>query len=204
MARMSRSSVVGGAMAVLSGFAGAAVMNWWIARYARGFCFSHVAELPPRQVAIVLGAKVHPDGSPSTALEDRLEAALELWRAELVSEVLVSGDAHATEHDEPVAMRQWLIDHGVPRDRVRCDAAGFRTLDSMQRAASVFDVPSAVVCTQSFHLPRAVFLARRAGIDAVGLAANGRYRSRADNHVREVGARAVAFIESYVLQKGLG
>jgi SanA protein len=196
--------MVGGAMAVLSGFAGAAVMNWWIARYARDFCFSHVAELPRRQVAIVLGAKVLANGTPSTALEDRLEAALELWRAELVSEVLVSGDAHAAEHDEPLAMRRWLVEQGVPEDRVRCDPAGFRTLDTMQRAASVFRVPSAVVCTQGFHLPRAVFLARRAGIDAVGLAADGRYRTRADNHVREIGARAVAFIESYVLRKGTG
>jgi SanA protein len=177
-------------------------MNLWVARYGRRHGYQSVAEVPARPVAIVLGARVHPDGSPSTALADRLEGALELYRAGRVDAILVSGDARAREYDEPKAMRRWLLDRGVSAERIRADPAGYRTLHTMQRAAKVFGIDGAVICTQAFHLARALFLARRAGIDAVGLCVDRRYRTRTSNHLREFGARTVAFVESYVLRSG--
>jgi SanA protein len=129
--------------------------------------------VPARDVGIVLGASVYRSGRPSPAVEDRLAAALELWRAGKIRRILVSGDHRPDVYDEADAMGRWLLRAGVAPEHLALDRAGARTWDSMVRAASVFDVKSAVVCTQAFHLPRATFLARRAGIDAVGLEVGG-------------------------------
>jgi len=151
-------------------------------------------------VAIVPGASVHRDGTPSPQLADRLSAALSLVRAGRVQQVLVSG-ARNGAYDEAGSMHRWLTQRGVPPSAVLDDHAGFRTLDTMERAAHVFAVRRAVVCTQAFHLPRAVFLARRAGIDAVGLAAEGESPggSSIGDKVRESLAQLMAVIDSYVL-----
>ena len=152
-------------------------------------------------VAIVPGASVHRDGSPSPQLEDRLSAALGLIRSGKVQLVLVSG-ARAGAYDEAGPMRHWLIQRGVRARFVIDDHAGFRTLDTMERAAHVYAVKQAVVCTQSFHLPRAVFLARRAGIDAVGLAVDGSAgRISLGDTFRESLATLMAVVDSYLLRR---
>jgi SanA protein len=183
---------------------GAAVgANAWIDRIAAPHIYRDLDRVPDRFVAIVPGARVHSDGTPSAVLEDRLIAALEVYRAGKVRRILVSGDHAAAEYDEVNAMRGWLEDRGVPPGELFLDHAGLRTLDTMARAAAVFGVEDAVICTQEFHLPRAVFLARRAGIDAVGLVADRRiYTSRVMNGVREFAAKGVSFMDSYVFGVG--
>jgi SanA protein len=171
-----------------------------VVREAEPYLYRGTADVPGRPAAIVPGCRVHPDGSPSAMLEDRLAAALDLYRAGKVRKILVSGDHGAPEYDEPLAMRGWLEARGVPAADVFSDHAGFRTRDTMERAARVFLVRGAVVCTQEFHLARAVFLARRAGIDAVGVPADRRpYRAMAINRLRETYARAAAFLDANVL-----
>lgn len=191
-----------GLAAGLSLAAGATAMNWWIDRQARERCFAATAQVPPRPVAIVLGARVHPNGTPSAALEDRLSTALDLYESGQVQTILVSGDAQAPEHDEPAAMQRWLVDRGVPAKHIVSDRAGYRTVSSMQRAAELYGVAGAIVCTQRFHLHRAVFLALRAGIDAVGAAADRRYTALPEDYRREFVAKLVAFVESYLLGRG--
>ncbi len=127
--------------------------------------------LPSRYTAIVPGCRVNGD-DPSACLEERLQKALELYRNGHVQRLLLSGDHGATGYDEVNAMRTWLLDHGVAADHVFLDHAGFDTWDTMVRAREVFRVDGAVVVTQAFHLPRAVFLARKAGLDVVGVAAD--------------------------------
>ena len=145
----------------------------WVRRQTAGQLYDDVVLCPPRDVAIVLGASVYRSGKPSPVVEARLAAALALLRSRQASRILVSGDHRPDEYDEVQAMKRWLVRAGIPPEKILVDVAGLRTFDSMERAARVFGVKSAVVCTQSFHLPRAVFLARRAGIDAVGLRAGG-------------------------------
>jgi SanA protein len=147
--------------------------SFWVRREAAGHLYEQVSLVPPREVAIVLGASVHRSGKPSPVVEARLAAALALVRGKQARKILVSGDHRPDEYDEVQAMKRWLVRAGVSPDLVMVDRAGLRTFDSMERAARVFSVKSAVVCTQSFHLPRAVFLARRAGIDAIGLRTGG-------------------------------
>ena len=152
--------------ALLCALAGAGL---WVRHRVAGELYRHAAELPPRDVAIVLGASVYRSGRPSPVVERRLGAALELLRAGKIRSILVSGDHRPEVYDEADAMARWLLRAGVPPDHLKLDRAGARTWDSMVRAAEVFGVKSAVVCTQAFHLPRATYLARSAGIDAVGL-----------------------------------
>ncbi len=126
-------------------------------------------------VAIVLGAKVKADGSPSDILRDRLHAAIDLYRAGSVDKILVSGDDGQIEYDEVNAMRVYLLDAGVDPDDIFLDHAGFDTYDSMARANKVFGVTKAIVVTQEYHLSRALYLADAFGIDAQGVVADRRH-----------------------------
>lgn len=152
-------------------FGGAAVgAEQVVVASARPHIAAHGAE-PRRDVAIVLGAGMAAPGRPGPVLQDRLALALDLYERGRVERILVSGDNDGRGIDEVNAMREWLVTRGVPPADVYMDHAGFRTHDTMQRAAQVFAVRRAIVCTQAFHLPRSVFLARHAGIDAIGVAA---------------------------------
>jgi SanA protein len=175
-------------------------MALWVRYRPAPFLFEPGDAIPERFVAIVPGARVSPGGQPSQSLEDRLQAALELYRSGRVKKLLVSGDHHAPEYDEVNAMQRWLRERGVPDADVFLDHAGIRTLDTMVRASRVFQVRDAIVCTQRYHLPRAVFLAREAGIDAIGVAADRHeyVKARLDA-AREFAARIRAFLDVYLL-----
>lgn len=179
---------------------GVAAANGWVLYSAADHEYDTVEALPARSVAIVLGAGVYGDGTPSQALEDRLSMALDLYQAGKISRVLVSGDHGKRYYDEVNAMSRWLIERGVKPADVFRDHAGFRTFDSMVRARKIFQVEDAVICTQGFHQPRAIFLAREAGIDAVGAPADRRrYADRHVATVRESLARTLAVLDVYVL-----
>lgn len=143
------------------------------------------------QAAVVLGALVQPDGTPSAMLRDRLRRAVQLWRAGRVDRILVSGDHLRVGYDEPDAMRRALQRAGVPARAIFTDHAGVDTRATMVRARRVFVVRDAVVVTQGFHMARALYLARAAGLHAQGLRSDlapyGAQGVRSD--VREVLAR---------------
>ena len=111
-----------------------------------------------------------------------------------MEKVLASGDHGTVGYDEVNTMRRELIRLGVPERDVFTDHAGFDTWDSVVRAREVFRVESALIVSQGFHLPRAVWLARRAGLPARGVAADvGGYGGQAKKSaVREVIARTKA------------
>lgn len=122
-----------------------------------------VDRAPHAQAAIVLGARVFPGGRLSAMLADRVAVASALYRAGAVEKIIVSGDHGAHAYDEPGSMRDVLLAGGVPAQDVFTDHAGFDTWATMRRAHEVFGVRTAIVVTQGFHLPRAVYLARAAG-----------------------------------------
>ncbi|MEV7232331.1 ElyC/SanA/YdcF family protein [Polymorphospora sp. NPDC051019] len=140
----------------------------WISRAARGHVYD-LESVPPAPVVLVLGAEVQPDGHPSQFLAARLDLARQLFERGTVRAVLVSGDHGQPEYDEPGAMRRWLVDHGVPDEKVVLDHAGFDTYDSCLRANRIFGVEQVIVVTQSFHIERAVAVCRQVGLDAVGV-----------------------------------
>ncbi len=145
-------------------------------------------EVPSRPVALVLGAGLQPDGSPSLYLARRLDIARDLYERDRVQAILVSGDNSTPWHDEPTAMRDWLVDNGVPDDAIVLDHAGLNTHDSCVRANEIFGVTEATVITQDYHLPRALFSCKHAGIDAVGVGASAANGDIAKYRTREFGA----------------
>jgi SanA protein len=130
------------------------------------------SQVPNAPVAIVFGAGLAHSGRPSPMLAERLDAAVELYRIGKVEKVLLSGDNSLRSHDETRAMRRYAVDRGLPPDAVLRDYAGFSTYDSCYRAAAVFGVRRAILVTQGFHLPRALFIANSLGVDADGVAAD--------------------------------
>jgi SanA protein len=146
-----------------------AALNAYVLLSTSGQETSDIQKLPHAEVALVLGAYVQPDGRMSQMLADRVQRAVELWRAGKVKRILVSGDHHTWSYDEPDTMRKALQRAGVPGEDIFTDHAGFDTWASMVRARKVFDVSSAIVVTQGFHMPRALYLAKQAGLRAYGL-----------------------------------
>jgi len=165
-------------VAVVAGVLGAvvapaAVMGGsvaWAHHRAAGHVYA-VDDVPARPVALVLGAALDADGTPSPFLADRLSVARDLWERRLVRVVVVSGDNGEVGHDEPTAMRTWLVEHGVPAAAVVRDHAGFDTFASCYRLRHVFGVDRAVVVSQGYHVPRALAICRALGVDAVGVGA---------------------------------
>ena len=136
------------------------------------FVFASSDTVPKADVAIVLGASVL-HGAPSLVLAARADEAITLYLNKKVSKILVSGDNGALTHDEVTPVRKYLLAAGIPAQDIFLDHAGFDTYSSMYRARAVFGVRSATIVTQGFHIPRALFIARALGIDAVGVVASG-------------------------------
>jgi SanA protein len=170
---MRRFFGIGLAAALLGG--GAAVVIWgaiqW--RYAR-LIWTDESAVPLRPVAIVFGAGIRPDGDLSPMLRDRMDTAVELYRAGRVRKLLVSGDNRFTDYDEPGRMYDYAVAQGLPPEDVVRDYAGRRTYDTCYRASAIFGVTQATLVTQRFHLPRALYTCRSLGVDAVGFSADRR------------------------------
>ena len=168
---------------------------WVHVRYA-DVIYDRPEDVPPRPVVIVFGAGIMPDGGPSWMLADRVDAAVELYRLGKVERILMSGDTSGPDHDEVSAMQRYAVERGVPSGRILLDRSGLRTYASSYRAKSVFGIDGAVLVTQGYHLPRAVYLARSFGIDAVGLKAGIERCPGQDYYdLREGAAKVVAWYE---------
>lgn len=172
-----------------------------IARSAEGRVFTEAAELPECDVALVLGcAKTLPNGRRNLYFKHRIAAVTALWESGRVRHILVSGDNSRKDYDEPTDMKEALVAAGLPAERIHCDYAGFRTLDSVVRARDVFLLERFVVVSQPFHVDRALYLARELGIEAYGFPARdvggkAGFRTRA----REDLARVKAVLDMKVL-----
>lgn len=154
--------------------------------------------VPSKAVVLVPGAGLNAVGGPSLPLRDRLDAAIQLYKAGKVQKLLVSGDNDSVYYNEPGAMQTYAIEAGIPEEDVVPDYAGRRTYDSCYRARHIFGMDELIVVTQAYHLPRAVFLCENSGIDVVGVPVEqSRYiRSRfLFWNVREVFASIIAWTE---------
>lgn len=192
--RLSKAAIGAAVLLVAVAVTGNVYVLWGA---PKGEATDKVAAVRGAEVAIVPGALVEPNGRMSAMLADRVRRASALWHAGKVDKILVSGDHHTWEYDEPDTMRKALVADGVdPRD-VFEDHAGSDTWATMVRAHGVFGVRDAVVVTQGFHMPRALYLANAAGIDAAGLTADLQewgYQGR-KSEAREVLSRLKAIVD---------
>jgi SanA protein len=158
---------------------------------------------PFESVAIVFGAGLYRNGSPTPVLRDRVATAVELYHDGRVEKLLMSGDNNAFGHNEPAAMQDYAVSLGVPDQDIILDYAGRRTYDTCYRARDIFHIDSAILVTQAFHLPRALYTCNMLGVPAVGVPADLRqYRrvSQAFWNLRESAATAVALWQIHVSQ----
>jgi vancomycin permeability regulator SanA len=131
----------------------------------------------PADWAVVLGAGLLPDGTPSPVLEDRVVTAVTLHRRGVVRRLLMSG-SRRDSHDEPGAMRRLAVLLGVPGTDVQEDGGGHDTFQSAQGVARL-GIASALAVTQAYHLPRTLYLLHGCGVPAQGVAADRRTYRRA-------------------------
>lgn len=150
---------------------------------SRTHLYSEFSETPSADVAVILGAGVLKNGGLSPVLRDRVDQAIELYREEKVGRIIASGN-RSEDYNEVDPIVTYLEGHGIPRSDIITDYAGFDTYATMYRAKFIFGVQSVALVSQSFHLPRAIFIARGLGLDAYGISADrGHYKI--DNYVRE-------------------
>jgi SanA protein len=162
-----------------------------------------VEDAPIRRVAVVFGAGLWRDGSPTPVLRDRVETAARLYFDGKVEKLLMSGDNSVVEYNEPEAMRQYALSLGVPDEDIVLDYAGRRTYDTCYRAKAIFQVEQPILVTQSFHLPRAVYTCRAMGVDAIGVSADIQYYRRSSRlywSLRELPATLTALLQVHILR----
>ena len=180
-------------------FAAARVVTWLYARNR----ITSAADAQPARVAIIFGAGLRRDGTPTDVLRDRVATGVQLYQAGKVEKLLMSGDNRFENYNEPAAMRDYAIALGVPVEDIVLDYAGQRTYDTCYRAKAIFQVESALLVTQEFHLPRAIFTCNLLGLPANGVAADLRdYHPRAEQfwQFREIPATLVAILEVLIIR----
>lgn len=205
--KLSRSIKIGVLAALAFGFACVVLIAtcYCVVKFnASGKLYTDVDDIPHNKVGLLLGtAPLNRWGNRNPYYDYRINAAAELYGAGKLDYILVSGDNHSTEYDEPSCMRQSLIEAGVPKEKIILDYAGFRTLDSVVRAKEIFGQDSLTVISQPFHNERALYLAKHYGIDAVGYNARDvkYWRICLKVQIREFLARVKLFIDLCIGKK---
>jgi vancomycin permeability regulator SanA len=148
------------------------------------------AKLSDVDCILVLGAGVYANKYPSDMLEDRLAQGVRLYRLGVSDRLLMSGDNSKVNYNEVKVMKDFAVKSGIPSSNVFQDHAGFSTYESMYRARAVFAAQKIVIVTQSYHMYRALFIARALGLDAWGVVSDPRsYGGQAFREIRELLAR---------------
>ncbi len=156
-------------------------------------------EAPEKPVAIVFGAAVFGKYTPSDVTADRVQTAVDLYKDGKVEKILMSGDNSLVNYNEPIVMKNYAVELGVPEEDIYLDYAGFRTYDTCARAKKIFGVDSALLVSQKFHLPRCIFICESFGIDSAGVIADKHiYLYWLRQNVREVLGKIVTVYEVYV------
>lgn len=175
----------------------------WVSYSVRARIFESSDYLPANRVGLVLGtARYVRGGQRNLFFLYRIDAAMELFQKGKVEYILVSGDNSTHSYNEPRAMREALIERGMPPDRIVMDFAGFRTLDSVVRARKVFGQTSLTVISQRFHNERAVLVGLHHGIDIVGYNAKDVHSGEGrKTYIREFPARALVLVDLFLLSR---
>jgi len=188
-----RKSLIIIALVIVSIFTLTSLLSVFIQVKSNEHIYHNIVEIPAAQVAVIPGAAILRNGKISPVFRDRVDRAIELYTAGKVKKILVTGDNSSETHNEVNPAQTYLIEHNIPEADIFLDHAGFDTYSSMYRARDIFLTDSIIVVSQSFHLPRSIFIARCLGINAIGMNADeGSYKWQ--NYVREMFANDKALL----------
>lgn len=171
--------------------------NIRIKNYAKPLVYNDTRKIPENKVGLLLGtAPILKSGRNNLYFDYRIKAAAELYKSGKIKYILISGDNRRLDYNEPLEMRKSLIKLKVPKSAIIHDYAGLRTLDSVVRAKRIFGLNRFTVISQRFHNERALYIAGRHGIEAVGYNARDvKARSGLKTRIRELLARVKVFID---------
>ena len=196
---LKRLGSIAAGLAVLVG-AVVAYANITAVWASRGRLFDEVEALPKTRVGLVFGTTDRVNGLENLYFRYRIDAAETLWKAGKLDSIIVSGDNSSKYYNEPGKMKQALIERGIPAQRIVCDYAGLRTLDSVVRAKEIFGLDSIVFISQRFQNERAIYLAQANHIHAIGFnARNVDTHAGLKTKLREIGARVRMWLDIHVL-----
>ena len=194
---------LGGAIVCLLAILFTFLCNIWIKSSTQANIYDTPSDIPQNHVALVLGTKEKLySGKTNPYFKYRIKAAAELYHAGKVNHFIVSGDNHTHAYNEPEDMQQALIALGIPEEKITLDFAGFRTLDSVVRCKKIFLTEELTIISQEFHNQRALFIAKRYGMDAIAYNAKDvslQLGSRV--MAREYFAKVKAVLDLYILRK---
>ncbi len=159
--------------------------------------FSDSTKIPKNKVGLVLGTVPRlRNGRWNLYFLHRIDASVELFESGKIDFILVSGDNGNKNYDEPSEFKKALIKRGIPSEKIYLDYAGFRTLDSVVRAKKIFGQESITIISQKFHNERAIFIAEKHGLKAIGFNAKTVYgTAAAKTNNREYFARVKAYLD---------
>lgn len=173
--------------------------NYKINSFSEEYLYNSTDSIPSCKTAVLLGtSKFMRNGTKNYFFYNRITAAEKLFRSGKIQFIIISGDNSLSYYNEPEDMKKELLKAGIPDSVIYLDYAGFRTFDSMIRAKEIFGQTKLIVVSQQFHNERAIFIARKYGIEAYGYNAedvdayNG-FKTK----VRELFARVKVFIDVY-------
>lgn len=164
--------------------------------------YDSVNAIPYNEVGLILGtSSLTSDGARNPFFVNRIQAASLLYRKGKIDYVLVSGDNRHASYNEPRQMMNALIKAGIPQERIVADFAGFSTIDSIVRASKVFMLRNVTIISQEFQNERALFIAKREGIEAIGFNARDPSSKWAHSivYIREIFARLKCILDVYFL-----
>ncbi len=169
-------------------------MNLWVIGSTYSKVYDNIVDIPTRKVGLVLGTSNKLiSGDTNQYFYQRIKTAVELYKANKIEEILVSGDNRTRYYNEPQMMRNALVKEGIPDKNIHTDNAGLRTLDSIVRCKLIFGQDNFIIITQPFHSYRALFIAEKHEIDAIAMvSAESDIGSGFKAKLREIFARTVA------------
>lgn len=151
--------------------------------------------------AVILGAGVR-DGKPTPMLRDRLLTGIELYKSGAAKKLIMSGDHGTEDYDEVNIMKSFAVENGVPDGDIFMDHAGFSTYETIYRAREIFEADNVIIVSQKYHLHRALYIAEKLGVKAVGVSADlNTYRGQVKRELREILARDKDFFKCIVKPK---
>ncbi|MGK0495405.1 MAG: SanA protein [Maribacter sp.] len=194
---MRKKLLIIGIVLVLVPLLALLICNFLINSFAEGKTYSSTSQIPKNQVGLILGtSKKIIGGQPNPYYENRISATVALYNANKINFILVSGDNGSIYYNEPTTMKKDLVAKGIPEDHIFLDYAGFRTLDSMVRAKEVFGLTQVTVISQKFHNERAIYIAEKKGLKAIGFNATDiAFESGIRVQLREYFARVKVFLD---------
>lgn len=162
-----------------------------------GKTFNSAEKIKFNKLGLLLGtSKYLSGGSLNLYYKYRIDATVELYNAGKIKYILVSGDNSTKRYDEPTTIKEDLIKRGVPANNIHLDYAGFRTLDSVVRSKMIFGQKSITIISQAFHNKRALYIAEKKNIEAIGFNAKDvTYRYGIKVQIREKFARVKMMLD---------